>query len=254
MSLLDRTDRADRPGAPQPAGTAGLRDLGGLPAAEGRTVRPGRFLRGPCPGSGAGPAGPLPPGPLLLVDFRSPAEVAEDPPGPAAPETERRHLPVEPRTARRLIEATGGGALTEAAAEAAMVATYRDFVRESFRAFAEFLRLVGRREEGAVFFHCTAGKDRTGFAAALLLTALGTPREAVMADYLRTNLLWRPPEALVARLPEPARGPFLSARAAYLDAAFDELARRHGGAELFVRDALGGREAHRAWLLRHTLS
>lgn len=54
------------------------------------------------------------------------------------------------------------------------------------RSVADFLRTVADGE-GSVLVHCAAGKDRTGWAVATLLTAAGADREAVMEDYLKSN-------------------------------------------------------------------
>lgn len=54
-------------------------------------------------------------------------------------------------------------------------------------AYQEMFRILLNNKSGAVLFHCTAGKDRTGFAAFLILTALGVPRETIFTDYLLTN-------------------------------------------------------------------
>jgi len=56
--------------------------------------------------------------------------------------------------------------------------------------FAAFLREVVDTPEGAVFFHCTQGKDRTGLASAYLLSALGVDRETVIADFDKTNQVY----------------------------------------------------------------
>ena len=58
------------------------------------------------------------------------------------------------------------------------------------RQFAAFLREVVNTPEGAVFFHCTQGKDRTGLAAAYLLSALGVDRETIIADFDKTNQVY----------------------------------------------------------------
>ncbi len=55
------------------------------------------------------------------------------------------------------------------------------------QAYQELFQLVLSNQSGATLFHCTAGKDRTGFGAYLLLTALGVPRETILQDYLLTN-------------------------------------------------------------------
>ena len=77
---------------------------------------------------------------------------------------------------------------------------------------------------GPCLFHCTAGKDRTGFAAALILSALGVPRETVLEDYLLTNAHWdrggREPEGLPRAVYEPvfvAREDYLAASCAALE-------------------------------------
>ena len=56
--------------------------------------------------------------------------------------------------------------------------------------FAEFFRLVLATETGAVLYHCTQGKDRTGIASALLLAALGADRETIIADFDATNKVY----------------------------------------------------------------
>ena len=56
--------------------------------------------------------------------------------------------------------------------------------------FARFFRLVLETDHGAVLFHCTQGKDRTGIASALLLAALGADRETIVADFDATNRVY----------------------------------------------------------------
>ena len=56
--------------------------------------------------------------------------------------------------------------------------------------FAEFFRQVLSTENGAVLYHCTQGKDRTGIASALLLAALGADRETIVADFDATNKVY----------------------------------------------------------------
>lgn len=56
--------------------------------------------------------------------------------------------------------------------------------------FAEFFRLILATPNGAVLYHCTQGKDRTGIASALLLAALGASRETIIADFDATNKVY----------------------------------------------------------------
>jgi protein-tyrosine phosphatase len=83
------------------------------------------------------------------------------------------------------------------------------------------------------------------------LTALGVTRATVTQDYLATAQLWQPDERLRAQIPAAAHPAVFGVESAYLDAAFDELAKLPGGVQGFVRDALGGEAAHRAFVERH---
>lgn len=59
-----------------------------------------------------------------------------------------------------------------------------DYSLSQYKTFFDYLL---ENKQGATIFHCTAGKDRTGVGAILLLTALGVKRELIVADYLKTN-------------------------------------------------------------------
>lgn len=111
--------------------------------------------------------------------------------------------------------------------------------------------------------HCTAGKDRTGFAAALLLTALGVPREAVIDDYLLTNTAVdlhsqltndqsgfgiAPSTRFMVDLRHEAQDVLLAADADYLQAAFDALEASHGSVDAYLSSAIGCDSAMRAQL------
>ncbi|HWU06445.1 MAG TPA: tyrosine-protein phosphatase [Streptomyces sp.] len=95
----------------------------------------------------------------------------------------------------------------------------------------------------AVVFHCTAGKDRTGWANAALLTALGVPRSTVMADYLASNDYRA--EANAAALAAMPAGqaavykPLLDVRAEYLNSGFDEVGEEFGSFGAYEKKALG---------------
>ena len=64
------------------------------------------------------------------------------------------------------------------------------FTPECQEQFARFFRLLLETENGAVLYHCTQGKDRTGVASALLLAALGANRETIVADFDATNRVY----------------------------------------------------------------
>lgn len=68
-----------------------------------------------------------------------------------------------------------------------MAARYRDAVDRCGDRIAEVLTAIAEAEAGAVVFHCTAGKDRTGIIAALLLLAAGVPQDVIVGDYALTT-------------------------------------------------------------------
>jgi protein-tyrosine phosphatase len=127
-------------------------------------------------------------------------------------------------------------------------------------AAAEMLRLYGGLPDGAapryrelfallsdpartpLLFHCSAGKDRTGLAAALLLHALGADREVIMADYLESTELLRPywEPHLTER---PYMVPYLTVREEYLLAAFRTIEGR-GGLDRYITVELGADLTH----------
>ena len=113
-------------------------------------------------------------------------------------------------------------------------ALYPVLYADAYRAI--FARLIdGHR----VVVHCTAGKDRAGTAIAMLLSALGVPRETVFEDYLLTNQYWdragrEPPDM------DPATvAAVFSAREEYLNAAFAAVEARFGGLEAYITGHLG---------------
>ncbi|WP_306325405.1 tyrosine-protein phosphatase [Streptomyces venezuelae] len=94
-----------------------------------------------------------------------------------------------------------------------------------------------------VLFHCTAGKDRTGWSNAALLTALGVPEETVMADYLASNTYRAAAnDAILSHLPAQQAAvykPLLDVRPAYLNASFDEVEEEYGSFRTYLRKGLG---------------
>lgn len=100
----------------------------------------------------------------------------------------------------------------------------------------------------SLLFHCAAGKDRTGVAAAILLDVLHVPRETIMEDYLVTQQFYERSHALFRAKREERREhvldndvwrPLLRADATYLNAMFAEIDRRHGSSEGYLNDELG---------------
>ncbi|MFJ3976230.1 tyrosine-protein phosphatase [Streptomyces sp. NPDC090021] len=111
------------------------------------------------------------------------------------------------------------------------------------KAYAQVLDGIERDRARSVLFHCTAGKDRTGWAGAALLTALGVPRETVEADYLASNDYRRAAnDAILSHLPAQQAAvykPLLDVRPEYLNAGYEEVEDRYGSFDRYLRDGLG---------------
>jgi protein-tyrosine phosphatase len=154
-------------------------------------------------------------------------------------------LPIEPTIVQKLNALIAQGhRLTGADIVLHMQDTYRGFVRTSTPRFAEFFGHLLASNEPTVF-HCTAGKDRTGFAAALLLKAVGASDHDVMQDYLLTNDRLQMPTQAWQSLPREAMEVLWRVQPAFLKAAFDEVDARYGSLERYFREGLGLGEAQR---------
>lgn len=126
--------------------------------------------------------------------------------------------------------------------------SYRNIVSlpsalSAYRSF--YFDLIDPARSGAALFHCTTGKDRTGWAAASLLLLLGVSEEDVRADYLETNADLLPAlQPLLAAAAEKGVDtqlllPVLGVRGEYLDAAMDEARSRFGSIEGYATVGLG---------------
>ncbi|MGW4650572.1 tyrosine-protein phosphatase [Kitasatospora sp. NPDC004289] len=235
-----------------------LRDLGGIPLAGGRTVRPGLVLRSGQLDRFAPGADPLfdALGVRTVVDLRTDRERAARPdvipPGgrlvvadvladlvSSGAASKLGTVTADPLAANRLL---GDGRAAEA-----LISDYRSFVAgDSGRAaYRTLLTELASPADGPVLFHCTAGKDRTGWGAALLLLLLGADPATVEAEYLAVNPAVRAAFAPVVEAFTAAGGDprvteeLLTVRPAYLAAALETLTDGWGDAETYARTALG---------------
>jgi protein-tyrosine phosphatase len=98
---------------------------------------------------------------------------------------------------------------------------------------------------GAQLYHCSAGKDRTGWATAVILTLLGVPAETVMSDYLLSKTHYYDSPAvqdMLSALPAAKSaiyGRILDVEPAYLQAGLDQVAAGYGSMYHYVHQGLG---------------
>jgi protein tyrosine/serine phosphatase len=236
-------------------GVINFRDFGGGPGAGGRRIRAGRLFR-----SGHHAAATerdleqlAAVGFRLFVDLRRPPERARDPARrPAAPEARllEHQGPTEVLVAPHLTFLAEPGA-TPARVSEQMTIGYRGYPFDPHYVvmYRDYFALLAELD-GPVLVNCHAGKDRTGFLCALTLHVLGAPREDILADYLATNRHNRADARLadMAAQFEQTHGhapseallrAMLSADAAWLDAAFEAIAERHGDTETYLKEVVG---------------
>src|SRR5262249_17514356 len=122
---------------------------------------------------------------------------------------------------------------------------YQGMIDECAAAIGAVFRRLSREGGLPAVVHCTAGKDRTGVTAALLLLLLGVSREHALADYALTSLytagrIHAPERFFSGRGIRPARvRALLGSEPATLAAALDHLDEAHGGVERWARERAG---------------
>lgn len=227
-------------------GGQNFRDLGGYRTADGRTVKWGLLFR-------SGSMHFLTPadyayladrGIRTVCDFRSTEErrmEAANWPAVKAPNVLADDYSIS------ALYSMLKPATTVGAARKMLIDTYPElltrFNSQYRRMFAELL--AGR---APLAFNCSAGKDRTGIAAALILTALGVPRETVIADYLLTNRYFDPQKVVHSgaqasagwdKLPPDVLKAYMAADRSYIEAALAVVDAHEGGADGYFRDEMG---------------
>ena len=247
-------------------GAPNARDLGGLPTMDGRTIRPGLLLRsGELAGITEPDAQTLTEYPLrTVVDFRTDLE-REQKPDRVLPGVQYVHCPIVQQAAAGLTReeqadpyaAVVAHAKTMAGRERAfMCELYRSLVTQAFSIahYRQFFALLLAQTDGALLYHCTAGKDRVGVGTMLLLTALGVDWPVIVENYLITNermaastdcLLTAVVDYDLSEAERDVIRTFDRADAEFLTAARDAAAERYGSVDAFLQ-ALGVGAAERA--------
>jgi len=234
------------------------RDLGGIAAADGKHIAYGRLIRSGRLGIGSEEdirkIGELV---SAVVDFRSDNEKNETR-DPDMNGVESFHIPIiedlaagvsrdqkSDEEAFMMLVNDPDGALKY------MCRTYEGFVtsESALKGYRRFVDLLLEGREKAILWHCTAGKDRAGFATAIVLEMLGVDREIIIQNYLMTNdLIEDDINRMVGMFfkmtgsgdknTESALRYMFSARREYLEAAFDCIEHKYGAFKGFLTEGL----------------
>ena len=229
-------------------GTLNFRDLGGYVGLDGRTVRWGHVFRSDAlhglTDADLSLVGEL--GLRAVYDFRRTVECERQ------PTVMVDGVPIvrvcvgdDVENGPELIDQILDGSLPEAD-DQFVIDMYVSMLTDAASIFGSLLTSLAEPDGLPALFHCTAGKDRTGLAAAMLLTVLGVSRDHVLDDYCLTNE-YRSNRRIEELRPlvEAAGGdiekvrPFLSARRPVLAGTLDWLDDEHDGVEGYLTGAAG---------------
>ena len=245
-------------------GVGNARELGGYSAGDGQ-IKKGVLLRT----AGLSGAAPEAIGKLqneyhvrTVIDFRMTAELG-DLPDPEIPDAQNIHLSVieiedypvdDPTLLEEYNKGSDRMSLFELSYNAGMLgpAQYEFFLlgERGRKAYREFFRILLENDpdKGAVLWHCTDGKDRTGCAAMLLLSALGADRETIISDYMLTNeynagrIKAMQQKTAAYRMPQDKLDALMFMSGAvvehYMTNAIDVLTEKYGSVEGYLRDEL----------------
>ncbi len=241
-------NEADLPRVVPMQGASNVRDLGGYATEDGGRIKFGRVYRSAAlHGLTDADMDQLTAlGVTDICDFRGDGERAKWPsrvPGGITV----HELTIAPTIGASLRDLVENRDATRADVIEVMQQAYVAYAMDWHHQYRRMFDLLVE-SDGALLFHCTAGKDRTGFGAAMLLSALGVAREAIWQDYLATNLLWKGDSELAATLPPAVGATLLSANREFLEAALAAIETSHGTIQAYLEARMGLDDTRRATL------
>ncbi len=238
-------------------GTHNFRDLGGYRTQNGGRVRWGMIYR-------SDHLGDLTEDDLrylhhldirLVCDFRGDEEVESHPDRLPEIDPPRRINPSISNPAfspSRIRHAVQSGNEENIDFTELLIEGNRIFVRDGIAQYRALFRSLSNPEDVPLLFHCTAGKDRAGLAAALILHVLGVPRETIMADYMLSGIYSAEHIESTLRMirfaslfrvdPETMR-PLLGVQPEFIGAAYEVMREEYGSQDQYLRKGLGLSEA-----------
>ena len=237
-------------------GGRNFRDLGGYETSDGRRLRWGRVYRSGVltylTDSDAAAIQQL--GIKVVCDLRTLRERDREPTRWPIEDATHLNWDYDPRHTSLRGYLTTTEPLSPETVRSSMLNLYRNLPRLFAAPYAELFRQLSIGGTPLVF-HCSAGKDRTGLAAALILHSLGVPRDTILADYeltnsvvdLETELFQHPRSSIgigedyshLTRTDAATRAPLLRALPEYLDAALMQIEQDHGSIDAYLQSQLG---------------
>lgn len=231
-------------------GAINFRDLGGYATQDGRQVKWGKLYRSAA-------INQLTSADLdtlaqrriaYVVDFRGPREVAAAP-DKLPPHAQRISLPAGSENIG------DSGSMKKMLQSPSLVPYYSDLSSFTARYKPLFDELLQLPADSALLFHCTAGKDRTGIAAALILAALGVDEQTILGDYTATNYYRKAENERSIQamqkaygMPEEKARLLMAADPAYLQATFQAIQQQYGSMQQYLQQEMGLTDARQQQL------
>ena len=221
-------------------GVTNFRDLGGYATRDGRRVKHGLVFRSAAllhltAADIAHLAGlPL----RTVADLRGTREIAVQP-SPAIPGCENLPLIIQPRIGASLRDLLTRQQATGEDMIAVLAQAYASYVTEHLPVYRRLFDLILDADRLPLVFHCTAGKDRTGVGAALLLSALGVADDDIIADYRATDRFWDRNHALPEGTPKAVADAFLGTHTQVMLDTLAQAAAPFGSREALFEHGLG---------------
>lgn len=218
-----------------------FRDMGGLKNRDGRFVKWGKVFRADdlshLTDADLAYLGAIPI--ATVVDFRSASEIEKAP--DRLPKETKNHLllSINPGS----LSGAGFDDMKALLKKVGAVEVMKDINRslstdsahiEQYRRFFEALQTDS---DIPLLFHCTAGKDRTGMAAALFLYSVGVDESVIFEDYMQSNVYLKDKYATF-NTEHPDLAPMFGVQSDYLKAGIDEIVKNHGSVEVYLEKML----------------
>jgi protein-tyrosine phosphatase len=231
-------------------GTPNFRDFGGYPTVDGRWVKWGFLFR-------SGQLSSLTEQDVellasleldLIFDFRRLEEQESDPSIlPTSNPPQITSLPIIPGSNSQFFEQRDGQARDRQSMFDFMLEINRDFAEAQTPVYSRMFKQILEFKDARFLVHCAAGKDRTGFAAAMILLALGVSREVVMRDYMLTARFFHPHVEIerlkqkyqMDRIAHESIFPMLEVHEDYLARALLVIEQNYSSVDDYLREALG---------------
>ena len=220
-------------------GISNFRDLGGYETADGKTVKWRTFFRSDTLAAltDADMEKVCGLGVNTAVDLRYGDERAEEPSRFLGhDQVEVLALGLDERPSASFLDSFEVADDAAAFARAYMAENYKNYPFLYARGYGTLMQRLAQGEKCIV--HCTAGKDRAGTGAAIVLSALGVPRETVFEDYLLTNKYWDRAGRERPGMDAETVASIFSAREEYLNGAFKAIEDQCGTIQKYLNEVL----------------